>query len=221
MPSSRPSSFSRSNRSSLDAVAKTRAPARFAIWIAAMPTPPAPAWIKAVSPACRWPNSKRQSSAVPNGTGTQAASSVETLSGIFQANALGRRPALGVRAVQPHRHGAVPHGEAPDVGADRGHRAGSLVPDHVGDPGQVAPQPVERVAALDAHRLDVDQHIARAHLGVRHVLVAEHLGCPGLVVHRCFHDRTYSRIRKRFVLWTYQLEVWGSWVAIFPLAFLK
>ena len=37
-----------------------------------MPTPPAPAWTSTVSPACRWPNSKRQSSAVPNATGTHA-----------------------------------------------------------------------------------------------------------------------------------------------------
>ena len=40
----------RSSRSSLDAVAITVAPARFASWIAAMPTPPAPAWISTVSP---------------------------------------------------------------------------------------------------------------------------------------------------------------------------
>ncbi len=91
----------------------------------------------------------------------------------------------------------------------------------MGDAGQVAPEPVERVPTLDAHRLDVDQHIARTYLGVGHLLVAEHLGRPGLVVHRCLHDRTYSRIRKRFVRSTYQLEVWGNWVAIFPLAFLK
>ena len=54
-----------------------------------MPTPPAPAWTSAVSPACSRPNSKRQSSAVPNGTGTQAASSVGTPSGIFQAKGSG------------------------------------------------------------------------------------------------------------------------------------
>ena len=126
-----------------------------------------------------------------------------------------------MRAVEAHRDGPVPHREAADVGADLGHRAGALVPDDVGHPGQVAAQPVERVAALDADRLDVDQDVARTDHGVGHVLVAEHVGRPGLVVHRCLHDRTYSRIRKRFVLSAYHLEVWGSWVAIFPLAFLK
>ena len=44
---------SRSSLSSVDAVASTVAPARLASWMAAMPTPPAPAWISTVSPACR------------------------------------------------------------------------------------------------------------------------------------------------------------------------
>ena len=63
--------------------------------------------------------------------------------------------------------------------------------------------------------------VARAAHRVGNVLVAEHVGRPGLVVDGCLHDRTYSRIRKCFVFWAYHLEVWGSWVAIFPLAFLK
>ena len=45
-----PYSCSRSSRSSLDAVANTVAPAAFASWIAARPTPPAPAWTSTVSP---------------------------------------------------------------------------------------------------------------------------------------------------------------------------
>ena len=142
-------------------------------------------------------------------------------SGIFQANPSGvaRRSACepSIPTVTARSPTAKPRTSAPTAATV----PAALVPDHVGDPGQVAAQPVERVAALDAHRLDVDQHVARTHLRVGHLLVAEHLGRPGLVVHRCLHDRTYSRIRKRFVRSTYQLEVWGSWVAIFPLAFLK
>src|SRR5262249_35678157 len=42
---------------------------------------------------------------------------------------------------------------------------------------------IERVAALDAHRFDVDEDIARAHRGIGHVLVSEHARRPGLVVH--------------------------------------
>ena len=76
-------------RETLEAVEITVAPACLASWIAAIPTPPAPAWIRAVSPATRCPNSKRQSSAVPKGTGTQAAWSVANPSGIFQANDAG------------------------------------------------------------------------------------------------------------------------------------
>ena len=102
MPWSSPSSPSRSSRESLEAVASTRAPARLASWMAAMPTPLAPAWISAVSPACRRPNSNRQSSAVPKGTGTQAASSVVTPVGDRPAERLAHRPELGVRPVEAH-----------------------------------------------------------------------------------------------------------------------
>ena len=62
------------------------APARLASWMAAIPTPLAPAWISTVSPAWSRPNSNRQSSAVPNGTGTHAASSVVRPAGISQQN---------------------------------------------------------------------------------------------------------------------------------------
>src|SRR6266536_1057943 len=61
MPWSMPYSRRRSSFSSLDAVASTVAPARFASWMAARPTPPPPAWIKTVSPACKWPNSNKLS----------------------------------------------------------------------------------------------------------------------------------------------------------------
>ncbi len=84
MPWSSPSRPSRARRWGLDAVASTVAPARFASWIAAMPTPPAPAWTSTVSPAWRRPSSNRQSSAVPTGMGTQAAFSRPAPSGMIQ-----------------------------------------------------------------------------------------------------------------------------------------
>jgi hypothetical protein len=81
-PWSRPnSSRKRASFSSLPAVAITVAPARFASCTAAIPTPLAPAWIKTVSPFWSRPNSKRQSSAVPNGIGTHAATSTASPSG--------------------------------------------------------------------------------------------------------------------------------------------
>ncbi len=73
-----------SSRASLDAVASTRAPARLASWMAARPTPEAPAWTSTVSPALRRPNSNRQSWAVPKATGMTAAWRGSRLSGIGQ-----------------------------------------------------------------------------------------------------------------------------------------
>ena len=68
---------------------------------------------------------------MPKGTGTQAASSVETPSGIFQANAWGDGAALGVRAVDADGDGPVAHREALDVRPDLGDRARALVADDV------------------------------------------------------------------------------------------
>ena len=74
----------RSSRAALDAVPSTVAPARFASWTAATPTPPAAACTSTVSPACSRPNSKRQSCAVPKAMGTQAAATRSAPSGTFQ-----------------------------------------------------------------------------------------------------------------------------------------
>ena len=89
MPWSRPNSFRRSSFSSLDAVEITVAPACLASWIAAMPTPPAPAWIRTVCPASRLPAVNRHSWAVPNATGTQAAGAASSPSGIGQVDIAG------------------------------------------------------------------------------------------------------------------------------------
>ena len=67
------------------------------------------------------------------------------------------------------------------------HDAGALVADDVGNRREVAAQPVEGVAALDADRLHPDQDVARPAGRVGHVLVAEHVGAARLVVHRCLH----------------------------------
>ena len=66
----------RSSRfSGLPAEAKMRAPQLCAICSAAKPTPPAPAWIRTVSPARRRATSRRPYHAVRNGSGRVAASS--------------------------------------------------------------------------------------------------------------------------------------------------
>ena len=66
-------------------MASTRAPARLASWIAAVPTPLAPACTSTVSPAFRWPAWNRQSSAVPNATGITDALPMSNPSGTRQA----------------------------------------------------------------------------------------------------------------------------------------
>ena len=193
MPWSRPKSFRRSSRSSLDAVASTVAPARFASWIAAMPTPPAPAWISTVSPACRWPNSKRQSSAVPNATGTHATAT--------DVGAVGDRPGedrrdrgeLGVRAPEVRRDDPLADVTIGHALADLADRARALVADDVGHGRHLAAGAVERVAALDADRLDLDEHAAVVTDGIGDVFVAEHVGRTGLVVHGSFHGRMLRR----------------------------
>ena len=60
------------------------APARLASWMAATPTPEAPAWTRTVSPAFRRPASNRQSSAVPKVTGIAAAFLTSKPSGMTQ-----------------------------------------------------------------------------------------------------------------------------------------
>ena len=67
----------------------TVAPACFASWIAAIPTPPAPAWIRAVCPAERLPAVNRHSWAVPNATGMQAACAGSSPSGMGHVTAPG------------------------------------------------------------------------------------------------------------------------------------
>ena len=146
----------RSRRSVVDAVVEAQAPSaaragrrsrrwpapsRRPAWPAGSPrcpTPPAPAWTSTVSPAFRWPNSNRQSSAVPNGH-RDAGPQVE----------IERRPGAPTcspRAPRPARRASRPsdvrpplaHREVGDVRADLAHRAGALVADDVRAARQLA-----------------------------------------------------------------------------------
>ena len=165
MPWSRPRSNNGFRRSRLDAVASTVAPARFASWIAATPTPPAPAWISTVSPVVRWPNSNRQSSAVPNATGTQAHLTMSPPSGIGHVMIDRGRELLRVRTPETGRDDALPDGAIGDAFADLADRPRALVADDVRRRRHLAAGAVQRVAALDADRFDVDQHGARRDTG--------------------------------------------------------
>ena len=59
MAISAPSARVRSSFSGVPAVVKTRAPAAFASWMAALPTPLALEWISTVCPACSPPSVNR------------------------------------------------------------------------------------------------------------------------------------------------------------------
>ncbi len=76
----------------------------------------------------------------------------------------GRDEERGVRSPQARRDDALPDEAILDAVADLADGSCALVPDDVGSGGHLATRPVEGVAALDADRLDLDEHTARVHL---------------------------------------------------------
>src|SRR5215469_13771672 len=95
-----------------------------------------------------------------------------------------------MRPVRPDGDGPVPLGETGHVDTDVQHGAGVLVADDVRGGRQLSAQPVQGVPALDAHRLDPDEHIVWADDRVGYLLDTEYFGPAGLVVHGCFHRRS-------------------------------
>jgi hypothetical protein len=71
-----------------------------------------------------------------------------------------------------------------DLDANLDDRARAEVPHDVRDRRRGRPSPGRQVAALDADRLDIDQHAAAGALGVGHLLVAQNLTAAILVDHR-------------------------------------
>ena len=107
-------------------VTATRAPMALAIWIAAVPTPDAPAWTSAQRPLVRPPCTTRASHAVRNTSGTAAASaSVEP--GRHRQRLPGvRDDLLGVAPAGLDAHHGVADRPVGDPGADGGDGAGVL-----------------------------------------------------------------------------------------------
>ncbi len=186
-----------------------------------MPTPPAPAWISAVSPACETPELEEAVVGRAEGNRHAGRRVRRHAVGDLPGEALGRGPALGVRPVEPDGDGPVPHCETTHRRPDLDDRPRALVTHDVRHPGQVPAQPVQRVTALDADRLDVDQDVSRSHDGIGHVLVTEDVGCSCLVIDGGLHTCSYSSSVNSLVRSAYQREVWGSWVTMCPLASLK
>ena len=95
-----------------------------------------------------------------------------------------------LRRVRPGRvqgDDAVADRAVLDAGTDVGDRARREVPDDVRHGRELRPGAVEQVAALDADRLDVDDHVAVGALGIGDVLVAQNVRTAVLVDHRRFH----------------------------------
>ena len=223
MPSSSPRSLRRSSRSSLDAVESTRAPGP----LGHLDRGDARRHRRRHGSApsrrpCSRPNSKRQSSAVPKGTGTHAASSVLTPSGIFQAKPAGTARRSACEPSNPTVTARSPTANPSTSAPTSATVPAAWYPTMWGTRGHVAAEPAQGVAALDAHRLDVDQDVARHRPpGRARPRNGTPSGVAGLVVNGSFHTRSYSLILKRFVWSAYHRDVCGSWVAIFPAAFLK
>jgi hypothetical protein len=168
-------------------VVMTVAPAALACWMAARPTPPEPPCTRTVSPDRRWPNSKRQSSAVPNSTGTAAA--------LLERHGVRYRPRLpggdagqlGVGPVHHHGDDALADRESLDAVADVAHDAARLVADDVRDRHQLTLPPVDQVTSLYADGPHLDEQATPADLGVRDVGGAQHVRAAVAVVDSSFH----------------------------------
>ena len=105
------------------------------------------------------------------------------------------RDQLGVRTPEHRRDDALADVTIGHVGADLADRARALVADDVRRHRQHAAGAVQRVAAFDADRLDLDQDAAGWADGIGDVLVAEDVRRAGLVVHGSLHGRILSAFR--------------------------
>ena len=84
----------------------------------------------------------------------------------------GNRALGGVRPRRVEGYQPVADSAVRDPCADLDDGARGEIPDDVRDRARRRPRAVQQVPALDADRLDVDQHAAVRALGIRHVLVA-------------------------------------------------
>ena len=107
-------------------VTAIRAPIALAIWIAAVPTPDAPAWTSAQRPLVRPPCTTSASHAVRNTSGTAAASASGSPCGHRQRLAVVGDELLGVAATRLDPHHLVADLPAGDPIADGGDDAGEL-----------------------------------------------------------------------------------------------
>jgi hypothetical protein len=96
-------------------------------------------------------------------------------------------PLLGVGAVCVQRHHLVADGGALDAGANLGHGARTQIADDVRGALRRRDRAGEKIAALDADRLDVNSHAAIGTHRIGDVLVAKHVRRAVLEYHGGFH----------------------------------
>ena len=140
-------------------------------------------------------DSNRQSSAVPKGTGTQAASSVERPSGINQANGSGL---LVSRYAEPSNPTVTTRG---GIGSPRCRPRGPRR--RTGTRRCEVPVRSRRAGGRArrhprCYGLDSDQEVRAADYWIRDLFVAKDLGPAGLVVHGCFHGDVLPKLVMRF-----------------------
>ena len=91
------------------------------------------------------------------------------------------------------RHHLLPDLKVRDLRSDLDDLTGRLIADDMRLGGQGAAPAVEHVAALDAHRLDLDDDPVRRALRVGDRLVAQHARVAVLPDHRRFHSEPPCR----------------------------
>ena len=164
----------------LRAVATTDAPARFASWIAAVPTPEAAAWTRTRSPAFRPPSWNRFRYAVNHASGIAAASANESEGGIGMSMRARHRHFLGVAASGEQEEDALPGAlhlarrlEAEDLRGARRRRVLALR--------------LQQVGAVHGGRAHVDDDLAGAGHRIRRLAPDERFGSAGLRDEDGFH----------------------------------
>ena len=159
----------------------TSAPTARAIWMAAVPTPEAPACTSATRPDVRPPCTTSRVERRDEGLGHGARHLEGQRLGHAQRLALVEHDPLGVCRARDDAHHRVAHGPVDHVLPHRGHHSGQLEAGDVeggGRPG-VEPAALEEVGPVEGGRHDVDQHLVGPGDRVGHLADHEDLGPAG------------------------------------------
>ena len=152
---------------------------RWASWIAVVPMPLEPPWISTPSPAASRPRSNTLCQTVKKVSGSAAASTMrEALAAPAGIAARARRSKSHSRRRVTSAHTASPTLKRSDAEPDRDDPARDFEAGNVGRARRrrVLALALQDVGAVDARRLDRDQHLARARDRHRPLGQVQHLG---------------------------------------------